>query len=263
MTIHAGVLVQYIPLTTRRDHRHREPRRLDPGRVDGEEPQAEHAVRALRRHLQDLPEARRELFAGRRPAARASVADASDEAQFAELKTLGELTRKAWEYDVQVMIEGPGPHSHGPDRDAGAEGKRAVLRGAVLHAGAAGDRHRARLRPHHVGHRRGHDRLVRRVHAVLRDAQGAPGPAQSRRREGRASSPTRSRRTRPTSRASVRARATATTSFRARATSSTGTASSSCRSTRKPRAPCTTRRCPRRASRTRTSAPCAVRSSAR
>ena len=37
-----------------------------------------------------------------------SVADASDEAQFAELKTLGELTKKAWEYDVQVMIEGPG-----------------------------------------------------------------------------------------------------------------------------------------------------------
>ncbi len=36
------------------------------------------------------------------------IADASDEAQFAELKVLGELTRKAWEYDVQVMIEGPG-----------------------------------------------------------------------------------------------------------------------------------------------------------
>src|SRR5947208_17132282 len=37
-----------------------------------------------------------------------SVADASDEAQFAELKTLGELTKKAWEYDVQLIIEGPG-----------------------------------------------------------------------------------------------------------------------------------------------------------
>jgi phosphomethylpyrimidine synthase len=36
------------------------------------------------------------------------VADASDEAQFAELRVLGELTKKAWEYDVQVMIEGPG-----------------------------------------------------------------------------------------------------------------------------------------------------------
>jgi phosphomethylpyrimidine synthase len=37
-----------------------------------------------------------------------SLADASDEAQFAELKTLGELTKVAWEYDVQTMIEGPG-----------------------------------------------------------------------------------------------------------------------------------------------------------
>jgi phosphomethylpyrimidine synthase len=37
-----------------------------------------------------------------------SLADASDAAQFAELRTLGELTKKAWEYDVQVMIEGPG-----------------------------------------------------------------------------------------------------------------------------------------------------------
>src|SRR5207245_7327975 len=36
------------------------------------------------------------------------IADASDEAQFAELATLGELTKKAWEYDVQTMIEGPG-----------------------------------------------------------------------------------------------------------------------------------------------------------
>jgi phosphomethylpyrimidine synthase len=37
-----------------------------------------------------------------------SIADASDKAQFAELETLGELTKKAWEYDVQVMVEGPG-----------------------------------------------------------------------------------------------------------------------------------------------------------
>ena len=37
-----------------------------------------------------------------------SIADASDEAQFSELAVLGELTKKAWEHDVQVMIEGPG-----------------------------------------------------------------------------------------------------------------------------------------------------------
>ncbi len=42
-----------------------------------------------------------------------SIADASDEAQFAELKVLGELTKKAWEHDVQVMIEGPGQSAIG------------------------------------------------------------------------------------------------------------------------------------------------------
>ena len=116
------------------------------------------------------------------------------------------------------MIEGPGHIPMDQIELQVQKENETVLRSAVLHARAAGDRHRARLRPHHFGHRRGHDRLARRVHAVLRDAQGAPGPAQSRRREGRASSPTRSRRTRPISRATGRAPATATTSFRAPAT---------------------------------------------
>ena len=47
------------------------------------------------------------------------IADASDEAQFAELKVLGELTKKAWEHDVQVMIEGPGHVPSGQDQRAG------------------------------------------------------------------------------------------------------------------------------------------------
>jgi hypothetical protein len=60
-----------------------------------------------------------------------------------------------------------------------------VRRRAVLHAGAAGDRHRAGLRPHHVGDWRGDDRLARRGDALLRDAEGAPGPAEREGREGR------------------------------------------------------------------------------
>ena len=76
---------------------------------------------------------------------RAPIQDANDEAQFAELHTLGELTKIAWEYDVQVMIEGPGhvPHAYDPaqyDRRAGA-----LPRSAVLHPGAADDRYRAGL----------------------------------------------------------------------------------------------------------------------
>jgi phosphomethylpyrimidine synthase len=63
------------------------------------------------------------------------VADASDAAQFAELKTLGELTKRAWEYDVQVMIEGPGHIPMDQIQMQVEKEKRDVLRGAVLHAG--------------------------------------------------------------------------------------------------------------------------------
>src|SRR6516165_2765149 len=107
MTIHAGVLVQYIPLTTRRVT----------GIVSrGGSILAEWMVKNHKQNmLYECFEDICKIFAkydvsfslgdGLRPG---SVADASDEAQFAELRTLGELTRKAWEYDVQVMIEGPG-----------------------------------------------------------------------------------------------------------------------------------------------------------
>jgi phosphomethylpyrimidine synthase len=107
MTIHAGVLVQYIPLTTKRIT----------GIVSrGGSILAEWMVKNHKQNmLYECFEDICKVFAkydvsfslgdGLRPG---SVADASDEAQFAELKTLGELTKKAWEYDVQVMIEGPG-----------------------------------------------------------------------------------------------------------------------------------------------------------
>jgi phosphomethylpyrimidine synthase len=107
MTIHAGVLVQHIPLTTRRIT----------GIVSrGGSILAEWMVKNHRQNMlyecfEDICKIFRKhdvsfsLGDGLRPG---SLADASDEAQFAELKTLGELTRKAWEYDVQVMIEGPG-----------------------------------------------------------------------------------------------------------------------------------------------------------
>ena len=86
-------------------------------------------------------------------------------------------------------------------------------------------------------HRRGHDRLVRRVHALLRDAEGTPGPAEPRGREGRASSPTRSPRTPPISRGTGPAPAIATMHCRAPAIASTGRSSSNCRSIPRRRAP--------------------------
>src|SRR5712692_8211183 len=107
MTIHAGVLVQYIPLTTRRVtgivSRG--------GSILAEWMVKNHKQNMLYEHFDDICKIFQKydvsfsLGDGLRPGC---IADASDEAQFAELKTLGELTRKAWEYDVQVMIEGPG-----------------------------------------------------------------------------------------------------------------------------------------------------------
>ena len=83
------------------------------------------------------------------------------------------------------MIEGPGSRPDAPDQGEHGPAARGLPRGAVLHAGPADDRHRAGLRPHHLGHRRGHDRLVRHGHALLRHAQGAPRAAQQAGREGR------------------------------------------------------------------------------
>jgi phosphomethylpyrimidine synthase len=107
MTIHAGVLVQHIPLTTRRItgivSRG--------GSILAEWMVKNHRQNMLYERFTDICKIFQKhdvtfsLGDGLRPG---SLADSSDEAQFAELKTLGELTRKAWEYDVQVMIEGPG-----------------------------------------------------------------------------------------------------------------------------------------------------------
>ncbi len=113
------------------------------------------------------------------------LADASDEAQFAELKTLGELTREAWKSDVQVMIEGPG---HIPmdqiklqvDKEVELCDGRSVLR-----AWTSGDRHCAGIRPHYERDRRCDDRMAWRRDALLRNTQGAPGAAEREGRQGR------------------------------------------------------------------------------
>src|SRR5437899_10799505 len=107
MTIHAGVLVQYIPLTTRRVtgivSRG--------GAILAEWMVKNHRQNFLYEYFEDICKIFQKhdvsfsLGDGLRPG---SIADASDRAQFAELETLGELTKIAWKHDVQVMIEGPG-----------------------------------------------------------------------------------------------------------------------------------------------------------
>ena len=125
---------------------------------------AHHRESFLYEHFEDICEIMRaydvsfSLGDGLRPG---SIADANDAAQFAELETLGELTKVAWNNGCQVMIEGPGHvPMHKIKANMDKQLKR-LRRGAVLHPRPADHRHRARLRPHHLRHRRGDDRLVR------------------------------------------------------------------------------------------------------
>ncbi|MGI9304642.1 MAG: phosphomethylpyrimidine synthase ThiC, partial [Gammaproteobacteria bacterium] len=106
-TLHAGVLLRYVPLTANRVtgivSRG--------GSIMAKWCLAHHQDNFLYTNFQEICEIMKaydvsfSLGDGLRPG---SIADANDEAQFAELKTLGELTKIAWENDVQVMIEGPG-----------------------------------------------------------------------------------------------------------------------------------------------------------
>ncbi|KJG05020.1 thiamine biosynthesis protein ThiC [Photobacterium angustum] len=106
-TIHAGVLLRYVPMTAKRVtgivSRG--------GSIMAKWCLAHHKESFLYQHFREICEICAQydislsLGDGLRPG---SVADANDEAQFSELRTLGELTKIAWEYDVQVMIEGPG-----------------------------------------------------------------------------------------------------------------------------------------------------------
>jgi phosphomethylpyrimidine synthase len=107
MTVHAGVLLRYVPLTARR----KTGIVSRGGSIMAAWCLAHHEENFLYTHFAELCDILRaydvtfSLGDGLRPG---SVYDANDEAQFAELRTLGELTSLAWEHDVQVMVEGPG-----------------------------------------------------------------------------------------------------------------------------------------------------------
>ncbi len=106
-TIHAGVRLRYVPLTAKRTtgivSRG--------GSIHAKWCLAHHQENFAYQHFEEICEIMKaydvsfSLGDGLRPG---SIADANDEAQFAELETLGELTQIAWKHDVQVMIEGPG-----------------------------------------------------------------------------------------------------------------------------------------------------------
>jgi len=107
ITVHAGVLLRYVPLAA-----HRKTGIVSRGgSIMAAWCLAHHEENFLYTHFRDMCELMAaydvtfSLGDGLRPGC---IADANDDAQFAELRTLGELTKIAWEYDVQVMVEGPG-----------------------------------------------------------------------------------------------------------------------------------------------------------
>ncbi|SEG84970.1 phosphomethylpyrimidine synthase ThiC [Marinobacterium lutimaris] len=106
-TIHAGVLLRYVPMTAKR----MTGIVSRGGSIMAKWCLAHHEENFLYTHFEEICEICKaydvafSLGDGLRPG---SVYDANDEAQFAELETLGELTKIAWQHDVQVMIEGPG-----------------------------------------------------------------------------------------------------------------------------------------------------------
>ena len=181
MTVHCGVLYEYLPMVQHRitgivsrggalhaqwmvHHRKQNPLYVHYDKI----------LEIARKHDVTLS-----LGDGLRPGC---LADASDVAQFAELKTLGELTRKAWEKDVQVMVEGPG---HIPFDQIAMNVERQIqecdeapfyVLGPLVTDIAPGYDHITSA----IGATAGGDRG--RGHALLRHAQGAPGPA---RRGGR------------------------------------------------------------------------------
>jgi phosphomethylpyrimidine synthase len=106
-TIHAGVLLRYVPMTAKR----MTGIVSRGGSIMAKWCLAHHKESFLYTHFEDICEIMKaydvsfSLGDGLRPG---SIHDANDEAQLGELKTLGELTQVAWKHDVQVMIEGPG-----------------------------------------------------------------------------------------------------------------------------------------------------------
>tara|TARA_B100000131_G_scaffold81846_1_gene78739 strand:- start:14044 stop:15900 length:1857 start_codon:yes stop_codon:yes gene_type:complete len=106
-TIHAGVLLRYIPMTAMR----RTGIVSRGGSIMAKWCLSHHKENFLYTHFEDICEIMKKydvsfsLGDGLRPG---SIFDANDQAQFAELETLGELTKIAWDHDIQVMIEGPG-----------------------------------------------------------------------------------------------------------------------------------------------------------
>jgi phosphomethylpyrimidine synthase len=257
-TIHAGVRLPYIPMTAKRVtgivSRG--------GSIMAKWCLAHHKESFLYEHFDEISDIcaaydiAYSLGDGLRPG---SIADANDEAQFAELYTLGELTKRAWAKDVQVMIEGPG---HVP--------MHKIRENMTKQLEACGEAPFYTLGPLVTDIAPGYDHITSGIGAAMIGWYGTAMLCYRRSilacRTGMmsksASSPTSSPPTPPTSPRATPPRRCGTTPSPAPASSSAGATSSTCLSTPTPPSNITTRPCPPKAPRPRTSAPCAAPSSA-
>ena len=261
-TIHAGVRLPYIHLTANRVtgivSRG--------GSIMAKWCLAHHKESFLYTHFDEICDLMRKydvsfsLGDGLRPG---SIADANDRAQFAELETLGELTKIAWDKGCQVMIEGPG---HVPMHKIKINMDKQLKE--------CGEAPFYTLGPLTTDIAPGYDHITSGIGAAMIGWFGCAmlcyvtpkehlGPAQPRRRQDRRHH-LQDRRPRLRSRPrATRRRNCATTRCRAPASTSAGRTSSTSASIPKPRAASTTRPCRRKPTRSPISARCAARNSAR
>jgi len=260
-TIHAGVRLQYVPLTAKR----MTGIVSRGGSIMAKWCLAHHKESFLYEHFEDICEIMKaydvsfSLGDGLRPG---SIYDANDEAQLGELKTLGELTQIAWKHDVQVMIEGPG---HVP--------MHLIKENMDLQLEACHEAPFYTLGPLTTDIAPGYDHITSGIGAAQigwygtamlcyvtpKEHLGLPNKWTSR----TASSLTRSPPMRPTWPRAIRARRSATTRCPRPGLSSAGKTSSISAWTRTRPGNSMTRHCPRIPPRSRTSAPCAAPTSAR
>jgi phosphomethylpyrimidine synthase len=173
-TIHAGVLLRYIPLTAKR----MTGIVSRGGSIMAKWCLAHHKENFLYTHFEDICEIMKaydvafSLGDGLRPG---SIATPTTRRSSARAGDAGRAHQDRLEARRAGDDRGPRPRADAPDQGEHGAAAEALQGGAVLHARAADHRHRARLRPHHQRHRRGDDRLVRHGDALLRHAEGAPG----------------------------------------------------------------------------------------
>ena len=260
-TIHAGVLLRYIPLTAKR----MTGIVSRGGSIMAKWCLAHHKESFLYTRFEEICEIMKaydvafSLGDGLRPG---SIYDANDEAQMGEIATLGELTQVAWKHDVQVMIEGPG---HVP--------MHMIKHNMDEQLRLCGEAPFYTLGPLTTDIAPGYDHITSAIGAAMIGWYGTAmlcyvtprntWACRTRPTSRTASWRTSSRPTRPIWPRAIRARRSATTRCRRRVSSSAGRTSSTWGSIRTRPANSTTRRCRSTAPSSRTSARCAGRISAR